>query len=61
MFNNSDENANDSSEIDSVVDAADVGEFIVLLLAVVQETQNKTDFYISCRPSWDYLHMQIIY
>ena len=42
MSNNSDKNANDSSKIDSVVDAADVGEFIVLLLAIIQETQNET-------------------
>ena len=42
MSDNSDENANDRSEIDGVADAADIGEFIVLLLAVVQETQNET-------------------
>ena len=38
----SDENANDCSEIDCVVDAVDVLEFIELLLAVVHETQNET-------------------
>ena len=43
MYDDSDENAKDSNEIDSVVDAAvvsDVSEFIGLLLAIVQETEN---------------------
>lgn len=53
MSDDSDENANDSSDVDRVVDAAgDVGDASKLSEVANSRAQHETDFHISCRPSW---------